>query len=428
MTDYQRYLKALRSPFVKLARLRFLNPDGSTAFSLDNNPFNRRSGAFLADGNISVNLQNGQRRTVSVTLARLDGDFDYSINHIWFGQEIALDEGLVLPNGKEYYIQQGIFVIETPVETLEPGNRTITYDLVDKWSMLDGTLYGTLEGTYEVPVQTNIFDPITALLEEDRGNGLPVDRIKPVYTSYYNGKTQLLPDGTEFPLTDTPYTVRIDSEDGSIADVVLELAGIVNAWVGYNSAGALQLDPSQDDILDTDKPLAWRFAVGDVHFLGAKYTIKNTEVYNDYIVVGEKMDDYSQPAGRAVNNDPKSPTNIQTIGRKVHRVQKAGYATDTQCEDYAVWQLKRSSVLQSAVSISCGQMFHIQENELVQIVRTDKKNSPTERHLVMGFTRPLTAAGEMIIEAVSVNDLVDAEAIQPYPTGSAEEGSDNVEE
>ena len=65
----QAYMSALREPFQKLCRLRFLQPDGSTAFSLDNNPKNRRSGAFVADGSISVNLQNGKRRTATVTLS-----------------------------------------------------------------------------------------------------------------------------------------------------------------------------------------------------------------------------------------------------------------------------------------------------------------------------------------------------------------------
>ena len=186
------YMKALRRPFVKLCRLRFLNPDGSTAFSLDNNPGNVRSGAFIADGTISANLQNGQRRNATVTISNVDGAFDYNINKIWFGQEIALDEGLILPNGEDFYIQQGVFLIENPTETIEPGNRTVTYPLVDKWAMLDGTLFGNLEGTYEVKAGSNIFTPIAALLGLPRGNGYPVDRVPPVFTEYYNGKTQKL--------------------------------------------------------------------------------------------------------------------------------------------------------------------------------------------------------------------------------------------
>lgn len=351
-----------------------------------------------------------------MTLSNVDGAFDYDINHLWFGQEIALDEGLVLPDGSEFYIQQGVFVIGTPTEQFFPADRTITYELVDKWANLDGTLYGNLEGTYEVPVGTNIYQPITALLAEDRGNGRAVDPITPTYTDYYDGMTQELPDGSTVSMTDAPYTLRVDGESGTLAEVVLGLAGMVNAWVGYDSVGSLRVEPSQDDILDDTKPVAWRFSVSDVLFLGAAYTIKNTEVYNDYIVVGELLDDYAQPWGRAQNTDPASTTNIATIGRKTVRESAAGFATTTQCRDLAVWKLKRASALRKAVSISCGQIFHIRENEIVEIVRTDKENSPVERHLIMGFSRPLSGTKPMTIEAVSVFDLINEYEVTPTQT------------
>lgn len=399
------YLNMLRKPFVKLCRLRFLQPDGSTAFALDNNPKNKRSSAFVKEGTITCNLQNGKRRSATVTLANVDESFDYNVNNIWFGTEIAIDEGLILSDGTEYYIQQGVFQIESPTETLRPNRRTVTYNLVDKWANLDGTLFGYLDATYEVPAGTNIYQPIQALLSLDRGNGYPVDRVPPVYTEYYNGKTQQTTGGSTVNLTDTPYTLRIDAENGSYADVILGLAGMVNAWVGYDQTGALRIDPSQDDILDTDKPILWQFSMEETTFLGAEYTAKNTEVYNDYIVIGELLDDNSQPSGRATNNDPSSDTNVQTIGRKTKKESAPGYATDKQCEDLAVWKLKRSTGLQRAVSVSCQQIFHIVENELITLVRTDKEGSPVERHLVMGFSRPLSSKGEMTLSAVSVADF-----------------------
>ena len=402
------YLAALRYPFYKLCRLRFLQPDGSTAFSLDNNPKNRRGGAFIADGSISANLQNGKRRNATVVLSNLDGSFDYNVNTVWFGTEIAIDEGLILPDGSEYYIQQGVFAIENPTEAVEPANRTATYNLVDKWSYLDGTLFGNLESTYEVPVGTNIFQPIEAILALDRGNGQPVDGATPIFTEYYNSKTQALPDGSTANLIDSPYTLRIDSDNGTYADILLGLAAMVNAWIGYDQTGALRIDPSQDDILDTNKPILWQFSMDEATFLGANYTVRNVDVYNDYIVLGELLDDNSQPAGRATNLDPRSDTNVQTIGRKTFRMSAPGFATDKQCQDLAVWKLKRSTSLQKAISISCSQLFHIEENGLVTIVRTDKPGSPVERHLVMGFTRPLTSNGEMQINAVSVQDFVTA--------------------
>ena len=408
MTPQERtlaYMNALRHPYQKLCRLRFLQPDGTTAFSLDNSASNPLSSAFISDGNIQCNLQNGKRRFASVTLSNVDGKFDYNVNNMWFGTEIAIDEGLILPDGTDYYIQQGVFVLESPTETIRPREKTVSFNLVDKWANIDGTLFGNLEGSYEVSSGTNIYTPIQALLSQDRGNGIPVDNQAPVFTDYYNGMTQTLPDGTTANMTDASYDLRIEGDNGSIADVVLGLAGMVNAWVGYDQTGALRIDPSQDDILDTDKPVLWQFSLGETTFLGADYTVKNTEVYNDYIVVGEQLDDYSQPGGRATNTDPNSDTNVNSIGRKTIRESATGFSTVTQCKDLAVWKLKRATILQRAVSISCKQIFHIYENALCTIVRTDKPGNPVERHLIMGFSRPLAGNKEMTISAVSVNDL-----------------------
>ena len=394
----------LRVPFQKLCRLRFLQPDGTTAFSLDNNPRGVRSTTFISDGTISGEWQTGRRRNATVTISNVDGQFDYNVNQVWFGTEIALDEGLILSDGSEFYIQQGVFLVANPEEVVNPSERIARYNLVDKVANLDGTLLGNLEGTYTVAAGTNIYTPIAALLAEDRGNGQPLDRVTPIFTEYYNGKTQTLPDGTSVSVTSAPYTLVVDGGKTKW-DVIEGLAGMLNAWVGYDSTGALRLDPSQDDILDSDKSVLWDFSMEEPTFLGATYTVKNSEVFNDYIVVGEMLDSNAQPSGRAEVNDASSPVNIKTIGRKTKRVERSGFGTDKQCEDYAVWMLKRAAVLQRAVSISCSQIFHLRGNELVSIKRTDKAGSPTERHLVQGFSRPIASTGQMTISCTSVNDF-----------------------
>lgn len=412
MTEQEKlvdYFNQLRKPFVKLCRLRFLQPDGSTAFALDNNPLNRRSGAFLAEGNLTVNLQNGARRQASVTLGNLDGAYDYNVNKVWFGQQVALDEGLILSDRTDYYIQQGVFYIKDPVESITPTGRTATYNLVDKWAYLDGSLFGNLEGTYEVAVNTNVFTPIAALLQLTRGNGYPIDSATPIFTNYYNNKTQQLPDGSTVSLAVTPYTLRIDSDSGTYADVVLGLCTMLNAWVGYDPSGALRIDPSQDDIADIDKPVLWQFSMSEAELLGPSYAIKNGEVYNDIIVTGQALEGHTQPVGRAENYDLSSDTNVySSLGRRTKRMAAAGYYTLKQCQDRAAWELKRATVLSKAVTISCGQMFHLQENNLVTIARTDKTGSPVERHLIQGFSRPLSGVGAMTINAISVNDYPQA--------------------
>lgn len=190
---YEQYLAALRGTFRKLAKLEFLQPDDSVAFSVSNNA---RSGAFISDGSLNVSLNNGQRRTASVELSNLDGAFSYNVNKIWFGRRVRLSMGLVLPDGSDFYLPQGVFYIRNPAETLNPDAKTVTYNLVDKWSYLDGDLFGRLEGTYQAPRgNTNIFDVMTSILQfskydfsQTNDKSEMIDCTAPVFTTYYNGK------------------------------------------------------------------------------------------------------------------------------------------------------------------------------------------------------------------------------------------------
>ena len=402
---WQAYLAALKTNFTKLCKLEFLQPDGSTAYVLDSNQKNPRSSAFIQSGNLRVNLQNGQRRQANVNIVNVDGAYDFAVNKVWFGQEIRLSEGLVLPDGSEFYLPQGVFLVRNPQETFKPNQREVAYSLVDKWANLDGTLYGNLEGTYEVPVGSDIFGAIAALLAEDRGNGRPVDNMKPIFTSYYNGMTTEDQHGNVYSNTETPYTLLIDSATGKLADVILGLNTMLAGWVGYDATGRFRLDASQDDILDTQKPIQWAFTPTEGQFLGATYTVKNSETYNDIIINGAALETDPTANARAQNLDPASDTNINLIGRKTYREQKQSYYTNQICEWYAEWKLKRITVLQKSVSIESTQMFHLTENALVTVRRPDKPGSPVERHLIQGFTRPLTGTGSMTIEAVSVYDF-----------------------
>ena len=406
---FQDYLASLDGDFTKIAKLEFLNPDGTVAYSLDNNALNRRSGAFLQSVSLSCNRNNGKRRQATVTLSNLDNEYEFAVNRIWFGQEIMLSEGLILPDGTEYYIPQGVFELENPKEALKPGQKIVTYSLVDKWANLDGTLFGNLEDVYSVEAGTNIFSAMAATLLLDRftmenAGDNPIDAVSPMFTDYYNSKTQTLTDGTVVSLIEAPYDY-LSASTGTLADVILGLNEMIAGDIGYNQVGRLVVNPSQDDLIDTDKPILWEFTEGSKTFLGADYTTKSTEVYNDVIVVGATSDTNETPKGRAQNTNPESDTCISRIGRKTIRLEMSNYYSDQMCQDYADWQLKRYSVLSKEVTISCTQMFHIVENELITVQRADKPGSPIERHLVTGFSRPIGQTGAMTINCVSVNDL-----------------------
>lgn len=296
--------------------------------------------------------------------------------------------------------------MKDPEETFEPGRKTARYNLADKWSSLDGTLFGNLEGIYQINRGENLFTAIATLLRKDRGNGQPVDGLPPVFTTYYNNRTVTLLDGTSASWLAAPYTYRCDSENGTYAEVLLEVNKMLAGWMGYDQAGHLRVDAAYEDILDMDKPVQYRLSPERTTFLGATYTVKNTEVFNDIIVRGTAINENGPiPKGRAINADPRSDTNVNILGYRTKRLSETAYYADSQCQELAEFHLKRNTVLQKSVTVRTCQLFHLAENNLITIRRTDKPGSPVERHLLTGFSRPIGQTGAMQLNCTSVNDF-----------------------
>ena len=420
---YAEYLATLLKPFRKVTKLEFLQPDNSVAFALGGGnqktiAHGRDTRAFVQTGNLSVNLQNGQRRTASVTLSNLDSAYDYAVNKLWFGQRLRLSMGIDLPNYGEFYLPQGVFYVKNPQNLVSYKERTTSLSLADKWAYLDGTLFGTLEATYNVDAGTNIFSAINSLLQlrrKDYESGTTdpmewIDNVAPVFTDYYTGRTYTAnnSDGSitsDINMTDTPYAIS-ESRGSSIGSLILKLNDMLAGLIGYDATGALRLDPSQDDVSDADKPVLFTFGMDRPNLAKLSESPKPTDIYNTVIIGGEGLSEKSVWA-KASNIDPKSDTNVNLIGMKLFTEDKADYWNADQCASLARWYLKRKTILQKAVSIESTQMFHLHENELVSVRRIDKPGSPMEKHLIQGFTIPLGETGSMSISCVSVNDLPD---------------------
>lgn len=418
---YNEYLKALQKPFKKLAKLEFLNYDGSVSFSLGNNYKKGYGGkhdsrAFLQDGSLNVALQNGRRRNASITLANKDDAFLYNVNNFWYGDQVRLSMGLVLPDGTEFYLPQGVFYIENPAAEWATNSATSTLDLADKWSYLDGTLFGRLMQTLQIQEEVNgnkqnIFKAMQTLLFSSKMDistptenpALQIDNVPPVFTSFYNGKTYTNKDGNVFLLTDVPYDVTA-GDGNSLANLLLEMNEFLVSWIGYDATGALRVDPSQDEIPDSQKPILWDFSTSQPGLVRISQSDLIQDVYNDILVVGEGLKE-AEVWGRATNVDPASDTNINLIGRKGLTEKQASYWQAEQCVNLASFLLKRKTVLQKSVNLTTQQMFHLTENQLIRLRRTDKLGSPVESHLINSFSIPIGETGEMTINCTSVNDF-----------------------
>lgn len=430
LTPQQRffdYLKIVADPdrMFPLTKLEFLNPDDTVAYALDGT-YKRGYGypdsrAFIQNGTLNISLNNGQRRTASVRFENLDNAFDFAINKLWFGRRVRLSKGVTLSDGTEYYIPQGVFYLNSPKTDWKPNSRTAEYQLVDKWAYLDGTLFGNLENTYEVPAfvgsstteRTNIFSAMQGILNLSIYDHKPttdytrkIDGVTPVFTDYYNDpKRTYTINGQKVQMNLMPKTVTTEM-GGTYGQVLLDLNAILTGWIGYDSTGALRVDPTDDDLDDSKKPTIWNFTENSKTFFGMDETANPSQVYNDVIIWGESIDG-AVVGARAVNADPTSDTSVNRIGAKTYVESSDINYTNEQCLALAKWYLKRKTVLQKSVTISCSQMFHLRENNLVSVLRSDKPGSPVEKHLIQSISIPLSQKGAMQITATSVTDFPD---------------------
>ena len=399
------YLKKLKTNFTPAIKIEILNSDGSV--------FKEITDMYVdMSGTLSIGMENGTRRTADITINNYDGEFTINANSLWYGKVVRLSMGLYLSDNTPYYIPQGMFYITSVEEQNTPSSRNLVLHLTDKWCYLDGTMFGYLDGVYIISTETNIYSAIKSILnlsrytgEDVTSNSEPItnaiDYINPSFSSYYIGKTYT--DGsTTYNSIETPYEIRMEYGK-TYADILLELATILGAYIYYDVDGRLTIEPTQDDITDASKPILWTFTPDEQEFLSENSTSDFSSVYNDILVIGYVVNG-SQSQGRAQNTNPSSPTSVNVIGRKTHEpYQDTTYYTNEQCVELAQYYLKKQTILQRSVNISSSPMYHIRENRLIDCVRP--YTYVREPLLVSSISLPIGTTGSMTITATSVNEF-----------------------
>ena len=403
--DYSEYLYTLKTNYRPAIKIEWVNNDGSSYGEITNSYVDM-------SGTVSVSMENGTRRTADIELDNSNGEFSVDVYNLWYGKMVKLWMGVYLSDGSPYYFPQGVFYVNSVEESNTPLQRTVSLHLIDKWCFLDGTMWGNLDGIYIVPIGSNIYDALTKLLKTSRFTGENVDEagepqtnavdpIMPNLSSYYLTKTYK--DGeTTYNAIDTPYEIRMEYGK-TYADVLLEFATILGAYIYYDVDGRLTIEPTQDDIVDSSKPILWTFTPNEQEFLSEDSSHDFGTFYNDIIVIGYTTNG-KQAKGRAQNKNTASPTAIPIVGIKTYPpYEDATYYTDEQCNELAEYYLKRQTIKQRSVQISSAPMFHLRENRLIECVRPYTMEK--EALLISGYDLPIGTTGTMSITATSVNEF-----------------------
>ena len=156
--SFEKYLRVVSGSFKEAIKVEWLNPDESVSFEFTNSLYD-------INVDLSVNYQNGSRRTCTLTLNNDRNRFPINFNNIWIGQKFKLWMGVYIDEKTPYYFPQGVFYVSNPNEVYQPSTKTMKINGVDKWAYLDGTLHGKLSGTYQTSIGTNLYDATRKLLQ-----------------------------------------------------------------------------------------------------------------------------------------------------------------------------------------------------------------------------------------------------------------------
>jgi hypothetical protein len=379
------YLDIVKSEIISpRIRIDVLRPDESVNYEIISDIIDNT-------GNLNISFSNiGTRRTCSLNLSNISAEYipNPNTSGFWVADKFKLYLGF-RSEGIDYWFPNGVFVHKNPSASRGDSSKDLRINAIDKFSLLDGTLSGTITETYFIPINSNIYGAIRTLLATDRGDGKSIDPVEPILESENNSAT-------------TTYDIYVEA-GGTYKDVLLKLTDQISSYCYYDINGALVVESGTRDLGDNDKGSIYDFRDTELELLNEEAEYRFEEVVNRVVVVGDNING-AIARGVALNNNPFSSTRIGRIPTRSKYVNVSTIDTDQKALDYASLILKELSMLNINQRISCTFMAHLDVNNVITV--TDSYfGYESERFLINSISIPLGTNSTISINATNVNQL-----------------------
>ena len=360
-------------------RLFVLNPDETINYEIP------QEDIIINSGNFTENYQNGQRKSVNINLVNIDGKYTPSINTIWVHNRFRFDVGLEF-DGQVYWFPRGIYVLGNPSASHQDSDKQVALTLVDKFAVLEGKA-GTLEATYEIPVDSDIEQAIIGILTLDNGSGAPIDLKPIIYDRAFKGLKM-------------PYTLSKDA-GSTLGEMLLEIGTILNAEVYYNSQGNLCFININETTLDVQKASLWDYEDTERDYYNATANYDFENAVNEVHVVGDNINNEIFSA-MAKNNNPASPLCVQRIGHRIEYINDSNIYSNDLAQQRADYELRKFGILKTTMSVNVSFNPLLFVNNLITI--TDQYyNIQRERFLIQSISYSI---GEQCQMSISCSNIV----------------------
>jgi len=342
-------------------------------------------------GALSINYQQGQRRSLNFALNNINGKWnpDPNNNYLWIGSKFKLELGMEI-NNEFYWWKNGVFVIADPVVVRTGADKQTTLQCYDKFALLDGTLGGNIDGTYVIEVGTNIKQAIKDILMLDNGNGYPIDIMPVLFDSRYKDEV-------------TAYTIT-KSPNSTLGEMIIELANMIACDVYYNENGNLVFQSGITDISSINKPNLWSFNQNELEYLNSNLTYNFAKVKNRVIVVGGNVNSTEIFSAISENKNAKSPTKIQKVGIKNLYIEDSNIYSNELAQDRADYELNKISIMQLTNAVQSTYMIHLDVNNCIEI-SDSFLNFKNTKFIIQSLNIPISNNSVIGIQCSNITEL-----------------------
>ena len=411
-------------------------------------------------GSISINYQQGVRRSCSLTLINanenlklIEGKYSLGENGLWVDTKFKLYVGIKVPKfstvlsqeidynktGEDllygdndssslsyrkdtqkteedtYWFSQGVYLLTDPSVLRDMSKKTITINGVDKFGVFGSeTNFNQTEGTYLIPcdtvdeqgqiVKTKVGNVIQNILKFDKGNDLPLDVVEPYIDP--NTKVLVTEETGEVPIAqvDLPFEIE-KSPETYFGDILIELANIYACDIYYDTEGRLHFEKGNEQQSMDDFASLWDYSDKETEYFAPQLNYDFKSVYNVVKVIGnnpaEDLYEYV-----AKNTDPSSPTRIALIGEKVFPIESSFCYSLERTKDFANYLLRKKSMIPLTLSFQSSFIPHLDVNKIITIT-DDYYKYFQQRFIIQSLTIPLSTKSLIDVECTNA-------AIIPY--------------
>lgn len=340
---------------------------------------------ILKDGiSYKESYNNGQRRTVDLTLINVDGKYTPNINKLWYNSKLLYTSGVVY-EGTEYLFARGVYLISDFDYSFTNSDRKIIYALKDKYINYEGPC-GTIIDSIEFKPGVDVYELLSQINNTSTADGLSYDLKPPLINS----------DVSE---TELQQTIRIES-GGKIAQIIDQLATQMNCEYFYNALGYLCFYPLNESLNDDEKPIIWSYTKNEIDQFNFK---GSAELVNVIKVTGSNINGKIYSA-IVKNENLGSNINIYRINERPGQVlQDENILSDDMAKERGEFELRKQAILAFQQTVTVPFNPILQVNTLIEI-DDDELNLHHDKFLINSISYT-SGSPQMQLEIINIDSL-----------------------